>query len=84
MTRELIEAGIYWDSQDPNNEGWAYRLFYDDEHQESGPFDWEEDGDLAEGVVELLHQNGISILVGEVANEPRIDGGYATWTRESE
>lgn len=38
----------YWDTQDPRNEGWAWRaIWYDDEgyqeHEESGDFDGRED-----------------------------------------
>ena len=42
MTRTLISATAYVDSQVPGHEGWAYRLVYlldESTHEESGPMD---------------------------------------------
>jgi hypothetical protein len=87
MQRKLTQVEIYWDSQDPNNEGWAERLTYDDGHQESGPCDLIDTPEasrteLQEAIVALAWQNGIEIRDDEVAVEPNVDGGYAEWTAD--
>lgn len=35
-SRAILSAVAYIDDQDPTDAGWAYRLTYDDSHQESG------------------------------------------------
>ena len=35
-TRQLTKAVIYWDTQDPTNERWAFRVKFSDDHEESG------------------------------------------------
>jgi hypothetical protein len=52
MTRTLTTAIAYYDSSDPTNEGWAFRLDFECGHQESGPLDSETDAN-GEVVVEL-------------------------------
>ena len=37
MSIKTIDARIYWDSQDPNNAGWAWTTRVNDEHDDSGP-----------------------------------------------
>ena len=86
MTRELKQIEVYWDSQDPANEGWAERLTYDDGHQESGPCDELDhddatSGELQDAVVALAWANGIEIDTAAVAADSRQDGGYAVWQR---
>jgi len=57
--RTLNYCLVCVDSQDPSNEGWAWRVVYDDGHQESGPADDLDDGirqcaaHAPEGVVPL-------------------------------
>lgn len=38
-SRTLTSALAYTDDQDPSDIGWAYRLRYSDDHEESGPMD---------------------------------------------
>lgn len=35
----MAQVDIYFDRQDPNNDGWAFRRFDDDGLEESGPID---------------------------------------------
>ena len=41
MTRSLVSALVYVDSSDTTSIGWAFRLTFDDGHQESGALDSE-------------------------------------------
>jgi hypothetical protein len=36
MARQIKSVRVNWDSQDTNNEGWAYLATFSDNHQESG------------------------------------------------
>lgn len=86
MARALTQAEIYWDSQDRANEGWAFRLTYEDGHQESGEWEGSTPIDAAhshleDAVVDLAYENGVEIERGNVAAEPKQDGGYACWSR---
>jgi hypothetical protein len=79
----ITEATIYWDAQDPDDEGWAWRIKWNHGGEESGPWDAECDGSitqLEEAVVSLAGQHGATIETGMVACEPDIDGGYAVYT----
>jgi len=83
MTTEITGVKVYWDSQDPANEGWAYRLFgaVDGEQVEidSGALDAADDSSPADLVVRVAMENGIDIRRDECACEPDEDGGWATW-----
>ena len=37
LSNTIISAVLFWDDQDNNNAGWAYRLEFDDGAQEDGP-----------------------------------------------
>jgi hypothetical protein len=52
VARTLTAARAYYDTSDPRNEGWAYRLYWSDDHEESGPMDADTD-DHAEVLTEL-------------------------------
>ena len=68
--RTIKRAVIYWDTKARDREGWAWRIEYDDGHEESGP--WEDDkGDVAAMVVELCYRNGIEIRCDQVAGVDR-------------
>lgn len=69
----MIEATIYWDTQDPTNEGWAYRVRFDDGGtEESGEWDHSIDrftSTIADAVVDLAYQHGRRIRADEVVIE---------------
>jgi len=79
----LIRAEIYWDTQDPQNEGWAWRARYAGGHEESGEWDFllaaDADADaIQRAVVAVAHQHGQQIEVGDVAVDMH-DGGHGIW-----
>ena len=89
-TRTLTEATIYWDAADPQDEGWAFRVRYDDGREESGRAEDVQIGNLPDSaspdqldraVVSLAYQHGEEIDTGEVAYSSA-DGGSATWLRD--
>ena len=56
MTRTLAEVKVWYDTQDPDDPGWSYRAYYDDDQQESGPLDaseWQEAVNEASGLCGL-------------------------------
>jgi len=82
-TRTITEATIYWDSTDPNNEGWAARVKFSDGYEWTGCWEWTCDGsvtDLEEAVIALAHFNGQEIDTDSIICEPNASGGaYASW-----
>lgn len=63
-TRTMTEATIYWDTQDLSNEGWAYRVKFDDGHEESGEWDGEineRESGIESAVIDLAYQHKITI-----------------------
>ena len=87
MTREITGVKVYWDSQDPNNEGWAYRLYSrseegDEIEIESGEVDAADDASPSELVVRVAWEHGITVREDSCACEPNVDGGWAQWTRD--
>lgn len=39
MERKLMRVKLFFDESDPQNEGYAYRAYYSDGHQESEAYD---------------------------------------------
>lgn len=77
--RTLITALAYQDTQDPGAEGWAYRLTFDDGHEESGPLDsgYNDPEGAASELGALVVANG-----GADADELTVDDdGSYRWTR---
>lgn len=76
--RTLTSALAYQDTQVPGDEGWAYRLFFDDGHEESGPLDsdYNDPEGAASELGALIVANG-----GTDADELTVDedGSYG-WT----
>ena len=79
---------IYWYSQDPENTGRTWSIFYSDEHEESGNMD---DSDLSyvaspaelrQSLVNLLYSEGIEIGRGLITLD-LADGRYVKWTRDT-
>lgn len=55
MTRTIAAALAYIDDQDPADIGWAYRITYNDGHEESGAMDAaSEDESAVQGELEAL------------------------------
>lgn len=76
---QLIYARIYWDSLVSD---WAYVVRFADGREESGEYcDIHEHNSLAHAVDALCWQYGVDIDPESVYAEPKIEGGYAIWTR---
>ena len=69
------EITIYWDTQDPDNQGWAYRTDID-----SGPVDGVADDDLDNAIAETCRHLGMDLTPDQFAREPNQEGGYAIWS----
>jgi len=81
-TRTLTSLRIYWDSQNPNNEGWAYSVGYEDDHEDTGPWDMRDDAtadDVRSAVIELAWQHDMRIESHDVHVDMHTDGGFGTW-----
>lgn len=85
MTTTYDEIKVYWDTTDPNNEGWAYVAYTGDgEDQkvaESGGLDADDD-DLDGAIDEVCHLLDVDLRADQFAREPNIDGGFAIWSAE--
>jgi hypothetical protein len=79
MTRKATEIRVYWDAQDVENQGWAYRLIDEQGDIDSGPLEcvW---CDIAEAIEDVIAISEIDIAVSDFAQEPYLEGGYAIWT----
>lgn len=88
MSDQISRVLVYWDSTDPQNEGWAYRVSADHGDIASGAlkdqYDLPTDADgtaLQEAVVQVAYAHDLEIETGDVTAEPNVDGGYAEWLR---
>ena len=85
MTRRLIGCRIYWDSQDPRNEGWSWNTYYSDGHEESGAWEWDlqdhpDRSELVKHIENLAYQHDAVIDRSDVVVDLSIDGGIAEWS----
>lgn len=78
-TKTYAEIEVFWDSQDPQNEGWAYRATDSDGREESGPLDAAAH-DMDDAIREACQFIGANLTPDQFAREPNINGGYAHWT----
>jgi hypothetical protein len=78
----LISAMVYWNNDDPLNEGWWYRVRYADADEFSGTWNSvvnERDGGIADAVIDLVAQYGGGTLEsGDIA----IEGLCGEWRAE--
>ena len=80
MSRQPTEITIYWDSQDPWNEGWAFRLCDESGDIGSGPIDCGgPDDDLDDVIDGAMHELDIDLTHDDFARDPTEDGGWAIW-----
>ena len=69
---------VYWDTQDPQNEGWAVR-WWRGEHEESDSVDT--DGDLDDAIGVACHQIDADPDISQhFGREEEVDGGFAEWS----
>jgi hypothetical protein len=70
----LKKAVAYWDESDPNDKGWAYRLYFEGGLEESGPIYF---GDHLENA--LYELESIVETHGGVWADPEIEEERITW-----
>ena len=78
--RVPTQITIYWDTQDPKNEGWAFNASDDSGLIASGPIEDVGDGDLDGAIREACWELGVEDLQEHFALEPNRDGGCAHYT----
>jgi hypothetical protein len=81
MDRSITRIKIYWDVQNPANEGWAYEVSGDHGTIDSGAVDADAD-DLDGAIDEAIRILDVPLTADQFAREPHIDGGYAVWSRD--
>jgi hypothetical protein len=79
MDRSITRIKIYWDVQDPANEGWAYEVSGDHGTIDSGAIEVD---DLDEAIEEAIRMLDMPLTADQFAREPHVDGGYAVWSRD--
>ena len=78
---------VFWDNQDSDNEGWAYRVTEANGTQQDGPLeDYKQLPDNANGsalqgaVASIAWQYGSELDDGDIAVDLKTEGGFAIWT----
>lgn len=80
MTTTITSITVYWESDDPDDEGWVYRFTQSNgDTIDSGPLDCD---DLSSAIEEAILLSGLPILADEFASHNHDVGGYAVWTNE--
>ena len=77
-TRQPTHITIYWDSQDPANEGWAYRASDDLGLIASGGINVDSDS-IADAIRAACSELDLDLTPEHFGIEPHVDGGYAEW-----
>lgn len=78
--RVLTEIKVYWDTQDPSSEGWAYVASDDNGLIDSGSVSSDPD-DLDDAIQETIFELGLSLSVGDFG-KCNDEGGWAHWRAE--
>lgn len=76
----ITEIKIYWDVQDPANEGWAYRAAGDRGLIDSGPIEGIDADDLDGAIDDACSQLGVDLTADQFGRETHVDGGVAVWS----
>jgi len=75
---QVTKITVYWDEQDPQNIGWAYRAIVSGA-EESGEVGIDATASLEDAAIQAAWQLGIELRGDEFAMEPSRDGGCAVW-----
>jgi hypothetical protein len=78
QARKLTKITVYWDTQDPANEGWAYRVYYADGYQHSSRFHTVADDDIDNAIDEACFILG-AVLTHDDFAVSYDGGGFADW-----
>jgi hypothetical protein len=82
MARQATEIKVYWDTQDPSNESWAYVISDENGLLDSGSLDSDGD-DLTGAINEAISISGLDLTVDDFGIERNVDGGYGIWTKDA-
>ncbi len=77
---EITRIEIYWDTQDPTNEGWAVRWDRIGDNHESGPIEGVSADNLDYAIDQACFDLGVSLNHDDFGCDEKTDGGYAIWT----
>ena len=80
MARVATEINVFWDNEDRNNEGWAYRLSDSEGDIESGWLDAEWGYDLDGAITAAVAIAGLELYPDAFSREEKTEGGFAYWT----
>jgi hypothetical protein len=79
INREPIGIKVFWDTQDPQNQQWAYEAWDNAGTIASGPLEGIEDDDIESAISWACSELGVDISLDEWWIEPHVDGGFAKW-----
>ena len=83
-TRTITSITVYWDSQDPDNEGWAYRTTDSDGRTDSDGIGILPTATLGEAIEQACHELDVDLHADQFAGDPNADGGWASWDSEAD
>jgi len=79
MAKTITDIKVYWDVQDPSNEGWAYVASNDNGLITSGGVDADS---LDDAIDEAIFEIGVDLTHDDFARHDA-DGGCGIWTSET-
>ena len=77
--RKITSITVYWDTQDPFHQGWAYRACHDTGLIASGGINGIADDDLCGAIDEACYELGVDLTHDDFGMQPHVDGGCAKW-----
>ena len=75
----ITKVQIYWDNQDRDNEGWAYRATSQGESVASGGV---EATSLTEAIEQVIWALSLDVSTDDFGCSPE-EGGYAVWVADT-
>lgn len=79
MQNNFLSIRIYWDSQDRDNEGWAWQAVDATGVHSSGGIDVAPNENLDGAIQQAIWELGVDLLPHDFSREPEIEGGVAFW-----
>lgn len=79
-TRQPATIKVYWDNRDPRNNGWTWETSDAAGVIASGGIDA---GPLTldSAIDDVIFDLALPLHAHDFAREPKVDGGFAVWTR---
>ena len=82
-TATITQITVYWDTQDPANEGWAYQAIggqWNRDITDSGPIEGVDEHDIDSAVAAACRILNCGATPDQFKKTATIDGGYAHWS----